>query len=564
MQLEEFVILESAEITFSHGLNVVTGETGTGKSILCDAIGYLAGGRGDAGWLREGAAQMQVSGLFDVDRLPTTAATATRLGFAPQKGRLSVRREMARGGRSKAWLQGKSIRLADLREIGSQLLAIHGQGEHRRLLDPSVQLELVDRFAGAMPLRDTYRSARARWREAAANLEAAERRFAELSEQEEWLRLQIEEIDAAAVSPGEEQTLRQRVLATRSHLRGLEASVEAASILFEEEGSALERIETALHRTGGLDDAWEGFREAVEGARDSLRRARRILPHGDAEAAEDPAAIEERLALIARMKKKYGGSERAILRRRAELTAQLEEAGALAQRIDRLAAERDDARRAAGKAAGRLRKAREEVREPLARAVMRELSDLGMPGAELEFVLEEEACGDDEGLPVGRKSVRSFADGVDRGWFRLQPNPGEAAGPLASVASGGELSRCLLALMTVLGGREEPSVAVFDEVDAGVGGATARAVALRLEKLAAERQVLLVTHLPLVACRAQTHFRVEKSEKRGRTFATVARLRKTERVSELARMLAGRVDSKIARKHAEELLAGAARSGMDG
>ena len=167
VQLEEFVILESAEITFSDGLNVITGETGTGKSILCDAIGYLAGSRGDAGWVREGSAQMRVEGLFDVDRLPTAAATATRYGYPPRKGRLHFRREMARGGRSKAWLQDRSIRLADLREIGSQLLAIHGQGEHRRLLDASAQLELVDRFATALPLRDAYTTARSRWRQGA-------------------------------------------------------------------------------------------------------------------------------------------------------------------------------------------------------------------------------------------------------------------------------------------------------------------------------------------------------------------------------------------------------------
>ena len=180
-----------------------------------------------------------------------------------------------------------------------------------------------------------------------------------------------------------------------------------------------------------------------------------------------------------------------------------------------------------------------------------------MAGAQLDVVLEEEEGGGEGTLEIEGRLVRSFPDGCDRGWFRLRPNPGEGSGPLGAVASGGELSRALLALLAVLGEREEPRTAIFDEVDAGVGGATATAVARRLESLARERQVLLVTHLPLVACRAQRHLRVEKREQSGRTSATVIALDRDARIGELARMLAGEVDSEIARKHAEALMAAA-------
>ena len=260
---------------------------------------------------------------------------------------------------------------------------------------------------------------------------------------------------------------------------------------------------------------------------------------------------------IARLKKKYGASEEAILERRGRLAALLEETGRLRDGVRTLASAVEAARADVAAAAARLRKARTAVAPELGRAVTSELRALGMAGAVLDVVLEEEEATGEGTLELDGRAVRSFADGCDRGWFRLRPNPGEGSGPLGAVASGGELSRGLLALLAVLGAREEPRTAIFDEVDAGVGGATATAVARRLASLSRERQVLLVTHLPLVACRADRHFRVEKREQKGRTSAAVVALEREERIGELARMLAGEVDSKIARKHAEALMAAA-------
>jgi DNA repair protein RecN (Recombination protein N) len=559
LRLEEFVIVDEAEIEFGSALNALTGETGTGKSIVIDAIGFLAGGRGDAAWVRSGASTLAVEGIFEIGRLDDAAAVAIRLGCPPSDGVLSVRRELTTAGRAKAWVQGRSVRLGELRELGEQLLAIHAQGEHRRLLDPAAQLELLDRFADAMALRERYEQARASWL-AAVHLEAeASVRLAELSDKEEWHRFQFDEIEAAGIMPGEEERLREAQTRLAHRHRALEVQAELTGILFEDEGSALERIETALHRLSGLGDAYRELRGELEAARDALRRARREGSAEAAEAEEDSLeTTEERLSKIVRMKKKYGGSEESILERRDRLAALLEETDGLRTRLDGMARERTSAADSAAAAAMALRKARRAAGPRLGKAVSAELQALGMAGAALDVVLEEEESTEDATLSLEGRSVRSFQDGCDRGWFRLRPNPGEGDGPLAEVASGGELSRALLALMAVLGAREQPRTAIFDEVDSGVGGATAGAVARRLETLARDRQVLLVTHLPLVACRAQRHLRVEKSERKGRTNARIAALDREERIGELARMLAGEVDSEIARKHAVALMEAAA------
>lgn len=562
LRLEEFVIVAEADIGFGPGLNAITGETGTGKSILIDAIGFLAGGRAETGWVREGAETLAVEGAFDLARLPAAAAIAAELGAELEGGVLRLRREIGDNGRGKAWAGGRSIRVADLRRLGEQLVAIHGQGEHRRLLDPVVQLTLLDRFAGTVPLRERYAAARDRWTAMRGERSAAAARLAELSEKEEWHRFQHDEIGEANLSAGEEETLRERLDAGAKRRRSLEARGEIERILFEEDGSAAERIETTLHRLDGpAGEEWGDLRAEIGNARESLRRARQILPPADdAAEEEDLPSIEARLDRIARLKKKYGGSVEAILERKAALASLLDETESLRARtvdLDRELADEAAATVAAGLA---LRKGRMDAAPTLSRAVTHELRQLGMSGATLDVILdEEEASEEDPGaLRAGERIVRSRPDGIDRGWFRLRPNPGEGAGPIDEIASGGELSRALLAIVAVLGATDEPRTAIFDEVDAGVGGATATAVARRIASISRDRQVLLVTHLPLVACRATRHFRVEKKGRSGRTVAGIVTLDREGRIGELARMLAGEGDSAIARRHAMALMESAA------
>lgn len=564
LELADFVILEGAALRFGSGLNVITGETGTGKSILCDALGFLVGARGEVGWIRQGSRGLSVRGLFDVDRLPEAAAAAERLGCRAGDGRLEIRREMGSSGRSKNWVQGKAMKVADLKMIGSELLAIHGQGEHRRLLEPTAQLELVDRYAGALAQREAYASVRGIWLEEAQRYREAKDRLTDLSEKKDWYRAQVDEIDAARICPGEEEALRGSRDGARNQTRTLEARGRADRLLFEDEGSAIDRLETILDSIGSLGERWESFHGELTAARDALRRAHRLLPEAEPLPEEDPTAIEDRLALLARLKKKYGNSEESILEHRSKLVGFLEDEESLGERLAAMEKRLEEVRTRAADAAVLLRKRRQGIAQPLCRAVMAELKSLGMTGAVLELLLDEETSDDAEGLPVGKRRLKAFPDGIDVGWFHLRPNPGEGAGPLAAIASGGELSRTLLALLSVLGGREQPRTAIFDEIDAGIGGATARAVASRLERLALDRQTLLVTHLPVIASRAECHFRVVKRRKGSRTIASVGTLDSEERIGELARMLAGEVDSRIARRHAAELLAASGGGGQTG
>ncbi len=359
LRLDQFVIVDSAEIEFGPALNAVTGETGTGKSIVIDAIGFLAGGRGDAGWIRAGANGLAVEGSFEVERLPEAMAVAARLGCPAQDGQLIVRRELSAAGRARAVVQGRNIRQGELRELGEQLLAIHGQGEHRRLLDPVVQLDLVDRFAGALVPRGRYAAARARWLEAAREVEQARARLDELADKEEWHRFQFDEIDAARITPGEEERLR----AAREDLAGRQRSIEVrgelTGLLFEDEGSALERIESALHRLSGLGEEWRGLRGEIEAAREALKRARRGVPVGVPDEEETGLdTVEARLVLLARLKKKYGPTEEAILERRERLASLLDETDRLRGRMEALTGEVAVAARAAADAAVNLRKVR--------------------------------------------------------------------------------------------------------------------------------------------------------------------------------------------------------------
>lgn len=555
LRLRDFVLVEEQEVLFGPGLNVVTGETGTGKSILIDAIGFIAGGRADADWIRREAETLEVEARFDVALLPGAAEVAARLGHPADRDGLTIRRELSRSGKSRATLQGRPARVADLKALGAALLDLHAQGEHRRLLDPAEQLELLDRFAGAMPERSAYVAAREAYRRFIAEHASMRERLADLLEKEEWHRFQLQEIEAAALSIEEEQSLRAAREEAERVRKDAEVRDLVERILFEEEGSALDRIETAQHRVAALGADWEPVRRAVEDARGALRTARRALPAAVAGGGDEEIdRIEERLAALAKVQRKYGGSLEAVQARRDALAALLEETDNLRIRSEGADEARSRLVRVVAEAGLRLRRARHAAARDLGEAVTAEIRDLGMGGAVLDVVLEEEVDEGPDGIPVETRRVVAQADGIDVGWYRLRPNPGEGAGMLAAVASGGELSRVLLALLVVLGEKEEPRTAIFDEVDAGVGGAAAAAVARRLELLGRGRQVLLVTHLPLIACRAARHLRVVKGTARGRTVARVQALDREERIGELARMLAGEMDSAIARQHAEAMM----------
>jgi DNA repair protein RecN (Recombination protein N) len=609
LTLGEFVIVERADLEFAPGLNALTGETGAGKSILVDAIGLLAGTRGSVEWIRRGAERLLVEGALDLAQAPAAREAAERHGIPLEDGQLLVRREIAVDGRSRCFAGGRQVLVSQLRELTTGALWSVGQGEQRVLTDPMEQEELLDRFGGTLELRMHYQSSREAFRAAGAECARLAVERESFAGDADFLRAQVREIREADPAPGERARLRAAVARGRARVAEAALAEELEARLFREEGSVLDHLETLVHRLGAADEAaWGSLCTELESLRDTVRSLR--LPSADNEEEGDLEAMEERLRLLERVCRRYGSeagataagpaggagagladiattdpvggvvtrsasaagtyvdasqhsretgaelaAEQAVLERLAVLETRLAAGESLEERLTEAAAAHESARRDLAATGGELSGRRATAAAALAEAAGAELAGLGMPGAALRFSFRSEP--DPLGVPAGVSGarVRPLENGLERARLMFRSHPAEAEGELSRIASGGELSRTLLALHAALGEASPPGCWILDEVDAGIGGETARRVAGRLARMAERAQVLLVTHLPVIAARAERHLCVVKEEKQGRPSARVEPLTGESRVRELARMLAGEPDSPTARRHARELLA---------
>jgi DNA repair protein RecN (Recombination protein N) len=544
LRVENLLLIERAELRLSPGLNVLTGETGAGKTVLAHALDLLLGGRARAGIVRPGAREAYVEGVFE---LP--AALRGELGerLPADAEEIVVARRVGAEGRTRAYLCGRSASVGDLRDVAVALLSFYGQHEHRKLVLASSQLEILDAFCGAEHLerRATFAGVHARARELEAALAELRERAGARERELDLLAFELDEIEAADPSEAEEAEL----LAVRERLRHLDAlrsaALGAAQAAAPEEGPGI----TALLAAGGagLDGA-----AGVDPALDALgERWRSLAYEADDLAAElqryaeglegEPGALEaaeERLAVLDRLKRKHGGSIAEVLAHAERCRARRDELAGAEVALERGAAEIDEARARRAALAAELRKERAQAAPRLADAVRERLAELAMEGASFEIELQERDPG-----PTG-------ADVVD---FLIAPNPGVPAAPLREIASGGELSRVMLALMGVANDGSEATL-VFDEIDAGIGGHTARAVGSQLRALAAGRQILCITHLPQIASLAARHFSIEKDTGAEPARTTVRELASGEVVAEIVRMLGADADDVGARRHARELL----------
>jgi DNA repair protein RecN (Recombination protein N) len=548
LRVENLLLIERAELGLGPGLNVLTGETGAGKTVLAHALDLLLGGKPRSGIVRPGASEAYVEGVF---ALP--AALREELGdrLPEDADELVLARRVSSEGRTRAYLGGRSATAGDLAEIGGALLSFYGQHEHRRLTLASAQLEILDGFCGPEQAarRAGFAAAYARERTLREELEELRARAGARERELDLLDWELEEIDRAGPDEAEEESL----LAERERLRHLSALIGAAggavaALSGEDEAAgaatALAVAASALDAVRGVDrdlDALADRAQALAVEADDL--GAELRRYGEAIEISSPPArldeVEERLALLDRLKRKHGGTIAAVLtyaeecRRRREELAGAEEAleageGRLAEARAELAAQ-----------AEALRAARVDAAEALAGAVVERLEGLAMEGATFEArVTPRDGYG-----PSG-------GDEVD---FLIAPNPGVPAGPLRETASGGELSRVMLALMGVAADTG-PATLVFDEVDAGIGGQTARAVGEQLRELAAGRQVICITHLPQIASMADRHFTIVKDTSTDTARTTVTRLERADVVGELVRMLGAEDGDAAARRHARELL----------
>ncbi len=549
LRIRNFAVIETVMVSFGPGLNVLTGETGAGKSILIDAILLLRGGRAQTDVIRADAETATVEAVFDVVPRGAVAAALDEAGLALEDGQLVVRRELSRSGRHRAFVNDSPVTLTLLERLGDHLVEVHGQHEHQRLLEPARQLELLDRYADAEDQRERVAGLVAKYRAAHAEVERTRAAERDRARREDLLRFQLSELDGARLRPGEEVELRQERRRAQHAEKLLSALAEAAGLLQDEESAAAPRVHRAarlLQDAGRLDPAFAAPVEPLDAAsahiEDALARIRELR---DAVAVEPGRleVIDERLDILTRLKRKYGDSEEAMLRFRDEVAAELDRFSRHEEILAGQERTLAELHTELGETAAALSDRRWAAAERLGREAERELRALGMERAVFRLVLER--------APLDEVGPR----GLDRVEFRLSANPGEEARPLARVASGGELSRTMLALKSVLAKADRVPTMIFDEVDAGIGGRVASVVAAKLVAAAAGRQVLCVTHLAPIAARAGHHLRVVKSVRAGRARVAADLLAGDARVEEIARMLAGDKLTETARRHARELLA---------
>lgn len=564
LRIQDFAVVEQIAIEFGPGLNVLSGETGAGKSIIVDALSAAAGARANSEVVRTGAVAARVEARFAPSAAPGAGRWLRAQGLADDE--LVVAREIAADGRSRAWINGRPVTVGMLRELGEHLVEVIGQHEGTRLLRPATHLELLDAFAGApaLALRDEVAAGVARRAALLAEREALAAGERDRQRRVELLRHQVAEIDAARLRAGEEAELQARRarLVHAGRLAGAAAAAYAA--LYErDDGAAVDRLgqaRAALREAAGLDPALSAAAEQVDALADALAEVARVLAayRDRIEAQPDELeATEERLAQLAALRRKYGGTLEEVAAARDAAAAELARLEGSDERLAAIAGELAELEHTLAAQCARLAALREAAARRLEAGVGRELEALELRRARFTVALTREA--DAAGLVIGGERVAVRPSGVDRAEFLFAPNPGEEARPLAKIASGGELARVALAVRHVLAAAGEVPVMVCDEVDAGIGARTAGAVGALLTGAAQGRQVLCVTHLAQIASLADRHFWVAKDVVRGRTQVRVRPLDGRERVEEIARMISGKLPTPVAREYAVELLEQARR-----
>ena len=520
LSVTNLAVIDRLDLEFAPGFNVLTGETGAGKSILVGAVGLLVGGRASADLVRTGEETAAVQAVFEKQ----------------DGGEVIVRREVSSQGRSRAFVDGALVTSAALRAAAGSLVDLHGQHEHQVLLDPTAHLDLLDEFAGVTPVRDGVAAAFRAWqqlRDERARLAAAEQQKASRAE---FLAFQLSEIDTIAPQADEDQELitTRQVLANADRLQRL--CGDAYTALYEGDEAALAALGTVWKKTGelaALDAKFAPYVEAREAIKSQLEDLAFFLRSYSQNIDASPARlqeIEDRLALLERLKKKHGPSLADVIAKAVHLRRELHDIEHATERAAELDAALGTAAAAYRQVAGDLSIRRRAAAKEFGKALEKALADLAMAKTRCEVRFAVDGNGGE-----GAWSDR----GLDEAEFYISPNPGEDVKPLARIASGGELSRIMLALKTLASTDAPGKTLIFDEVDAGIGGAVADVVGARLRLLGERFQVLCITHLPQIAAYGATHYRIAKSVKGGRTSTGVTRIDGAARETEIARMMGG-------------------------
>jgi DNA repair protein RecN (Recombination protein N) len=559
LRIKNFAVIDEVALELGAGLNVLTGETGAGKSIILNALGLISGNRVSTDVIRHQQDEASVEALFD-EVPPAVRQRAQDAGFSVDD-EFIIKRIISRSGRNRIYLSGSLCQLGLLSEMGASLVHVYGQHEHHTLLEPESHLHLLDGFAGLLEnagkMSESFRGLAAAWEKLRRSRELTEKRKRERS----LLKAQTEEIAGARLRPDEEEELlgKKNILAHAEKL--YQACLEGDELLYEGENALIGRLSRyagKLREMANIDSGLKASVDLVTAAVANLEEATNELRRYGERVHFEPGALEQledRLAELYRLKRKYNGTIAEILDMEAAMQAELQALDRSEEEIPALERAFEAARQFAWETAGALSQERRAAAKRLKKEMEKELKSLGMPDTVFEArFLEPAEREDDPPFLVGGKRMGEL--GIDQVEFYFSPNPGEPPKPLAKVASGGELSRLMLALKALALTPGDIPTLLFDEVDAGIGGAVAEIVGKKLKQVASAHQVVCVTHLPQIAALADSHHAVRKEVSKGRTSTNVARLNAKERIDEIARMLGGLRITDKTRRHAEEMVRG--------
>lgn len=565
LTITDFAIIDRLHLNLATGFNVLTGETGAGKSIIIDAVSLLLGAKPEAASVRAGCERALIEGVFN---LPASQELrdlleANELANDEDPDHLWLAREIRSGGRSTARINGRAVPSNLLRELGERLIDIHGQSEHLSLLRPKEHVNLLDRYAGTWELREQVARLVGQWRAVHKELAELLKSEAELARRADMLKFQIDEIRAAKLKSGEddELVLEQKRLANAEALA--QFADEAYAALYEGDGetpAALDALAQAHKALSGLAKIDPKFAEhvatltSVVAQVDDLAREAKRYREAIQYSPKRLNAVEDRIDLIKRLKRKYGATISEVQAFGERAAKELDSLEHASERIEVLRRDGDRLLREIGRAGQDLSAARQAAGERLSQAIEVELNDLRMAGARFGVELRREP--EPNGAFVGAERVAFDGTGIDRVEFLIAPNLGEGLKPLVKIASGGETARLMLALKTVLSRADQTPTLIFDEIDQGIGGRVGSTVGQKLWSLSLHHQVLCVTHLPQLAGFGDAHFKVDKAIDGARTITHVEALDYGTRVQELAQMLGASGDGAI--KSAQEILAGVA------
>ncbi len=556
--IKNYALIDDLGIEYAPGLNILTGETGAGKSIIIGALSALLGERVDYDTIRTGAKNAIIEGAFTVTDKPIKDL-CQEAGIELIDGTLIIRRKIEKHGKTANYLNDSQVGVAVLKKLGDRLVDIHGQHEHQSLLAVELHLEVLDDFARLAPMRAGLKTLYHRYLEKNQELKNLEEEIQRRKERQDLYQYQVKEIDEANLKPSELEELAQEKSLLETSEKRTRLSQELKELLSEQEGSVLTRLaesERRIEELAKIDSAFKPYLELVKTVSlqaDELWRVVVAYQEKIEFSAERLEQINERFYLIDKLKKKYGRDINDVLAYRDKIAEELASIEIDSGRIEEIKKELAEIRTQLAARAVQLSSKRNTAKTVLEKQLEVELNTLGMPKA--QFFVGMKQMEDPAGLYESEgKRFRLNELGIDQIEFLLSANPGEEPKPLRKIASGGELSRIMLALKGVLTEADRIPVMIFDEVDVGIGGRIAEAVGKKLALLARSRQVICITHLPQIAKYATRHYKVEKEVRGGRTYSKITKLDKKERVKELARMLGGERITETTLRHAQELL----------